>query len=933
MANIIGTNGNDTLVGSELADTINGLAGNDTITGKGGDDTLTGGGGKDQFVYKQSVRSPYQDGTDTITDFGGVGKGINPAAVIAEVDTLKFEDNDLFTARNLLLTQNGSNLEITFEAFENFETDRFLALDARRAKVILQNFKLENLQNLKASGARPAIGNILFNGQTSITDSFNVLDANSTDTSLGIKNTVTFLNDLDNNIIGLDDSDDVVNGQGGNDYLDGKTGNDLLRGGVGKDTLIGSIGNDTLIGGVGNDSLVDGTGDENLNVNYSQSNNLLCGGDGNDYLFAYGDYTDDLSGVISFRNPISGSNTLNGGTGDDRLDASFSIGNNTLIGDAGEDILIAYYSTGNNLLSGGTGNDSLSVSGFYSFQRDVGILYASGSNTLNGDAGDDRLDASFSTGNNTLNGGTGNDTLDAGTSFGNNLLNGGDGNDSFYVRTPYDSPFVGGRYPALSSLVTQTVDGGKGDDFLSAYYTYDPKRITSTFNATTNSGSITADMYRVSYKNIERLNISGTDYNDLIVGSNGNDTLFGGYGGNDTIDGGKGDDLLSVNYLSDYNYSYATGGITTTFNATTNSGSITAGTNRISYKNIEQLNISGTDYNDLIVGNNGNDTLFGGYGGNDTIDGGKGNDLLSVFYSSDEGITTTFNSTTNISSIRAGTNGVSYKNIEQLNITGTDYNDLIVGSNGNDTLSGGFGGNDTIDGGKGNDTLFGGYGGNDTIDGGKGDDLLSVSYSSDEGITTTFNPTTNIGSITAGTNRVSYKNIERLDISGTQQNDLIVGNNGNDTLSGGYGGNDTIDGGKGDDSLIASYLGNSTLYGGEGNDSLSVYYPLEPASGTTTFAFNNFNEGIDRLDYLNATNELIQVSAAGFGGGLSTPSLQASQFTIGTSATTKTQRFIYDSATGGLFFDQDGSASGFTQVQFAQISGGLTLTENNFVVV
>ncbi|MCC5657049.1 calcium-binding protein [Nostoc sp. XA010] len=739
---------------------------------------------------------------------------------------------------------------------------------------------------------------------------------------------------------------------------------------------------------MGNDSLVDGTGDDNLNVNYSQSNNLLCGGDGNDYLFAYGDYTESPEGLIDFRNPISGSNTLNGGIGDDRLNASFSTGNNLLSGGTGEDILIAYYSTGNNLLSGGTGNDSLSVSGFYSFFRDAGILYASGSNTLNGNAGDDRLDASFSTGNNTLNGGTGNDTLNAETSFGNNLLNGGDGNDSFYVRTPNNSPLVSGRYPALSSLVTQTVDGGIGDDLLSAYYTYDPKRITSTFNATTNSGSITGDMYRVSYKNIERLNISGTQYNDLIVGSNGNDTLSGGFGGNDTIDGGKGHDLLSVNYLSDdYNYSYATGGITTTFNPTTNSGSITAGTkNRISYKNIEQLNIIGTQYDDLIVGNNGNDTLSVGYGGNDTIDGGKGNDVLSVDYrdSAAGGITTTFNATTNIGSITAGTNGVSYKNIEQLNIIGTEYDDLILGSNGNDTLSGGFGGNDTIDGGKGNDTLFAGYGGNDRIDGGKGDDVLSVSYSSDEGITTTFNPTTNIGSITAGTNRVSYKNIERLDISGTQQNDLIVGNNGNDTLSG-YGGNDTIDGGKGDDVLSVSYSnaeekitstfnaitniglitagtarisyknieqlditgtqyddlivgsngndtlkgysGNDTLTGGKGNDSLIGEV------GIDTFAFNSFNEGIDSIDEFYATNELIQVSAAGFGGGLSSGTLETNKFTIGTSATTNTQRFIYNLATGGLFFDQDGSASSFTQVQFAQLSAGMTLTEKNFVVV
>ncbi|MBD0389489.1 MAG: calcium-binding protein, partial [Nostoc sp. C3-bin3] len=57
------------------------------------------------------------------------------------------------------------------------------------------------------------------------------------------------------------------------------------------------------------------------------------------------------------------------------------------------------------------------------------------------------------------------------------------------------------------------------------------------------------------------------------------------------------------------------------------------------------------------------------------------------------------------------------------------------------------------------------------------------------------------------------------------------------------------------------------------------------------------------------------------------------QFTLGTSATTSTQRFIYDNSTGGLFFDQDGSAAKFTQVKFAQLSVGLTLTNNNFVVV
>ncbi|MHC5597647.1 MAG: hypothetical protein ACYTXC_17195 [Nostoc sp.] len=82
----------------------------------------------------------------------------------------------------------------------------------------------------------------------------------------------------------------------------------------------------------------------------------------------------------------------------------------------------------------------------------------------------------------------------------------------------------------------------------------------------------------------------------------------------------------------------------------------------------------------------------------------------------------------------------------------------------------------------------------------------------------------------------------------------------------------------------------------------------------------------------NASNELIRVSAHDFGGGLSEGSLQTSQFTIGTSATTSEERFIYNSATGALYFDQDGSASGFTQQKFAQLSTGLSLTNNNFAL-
>ncbi|MBW4678475.1 MAG: FG-GAP repeat protein, partial [Desmonostoc geniculatum HA4340-LM1] len=43
--------------------------------------------------------------------------------------------------------------------------------------------------------------------------------------------TTTFLNDLNNNIAGFYNSNDVINGQGGNDIINGNNGDDLLRGG------------------------------------------------------------------------------------------------------------------------------------------------------------------------------------------------------------------------------------------------------------------------------------------------------------------------------------------------------------------------------------------------------------------------------------------------------------------------------------------------------------------------------------------------------------------------------------------------------------------------------------------------------------------------------------------------------------------------------
>ncbi len=240
---LIGGAGNDSITGDAGNDTIIGGSGNDTITGGRGNDTLTGGGGNDIFIYN------FGDGIDTITDFGGVGKGSNlSAAVIAKVDTLIFQGGSSdFTAQNLLLTQNDRNLEITFQGLAD-------------AKVILENFALENLENLsKSTGANVDLGNIQFS-QGDLRDSFDVVNANSTQSTPFGKNRVTFLNDLNNNVNGFDQSNDVINGQGGDDYINGNSGNDLLRGGAGNDTLLGGAGDDILVGGADDDLLTGGSG-------------------------------------------------------------------------------------------------------------------------------------------------------------------------------------------------------------------------------------------------------------------------------------------------------------------------------------------------------------------------------------------------------------------------------------------------------------------------------------------------------------------------------------------------------------------------------------------------------------------------------------------------------------------------------------------------
>jgi Ca2+-binding RTX toxin-like protein len=192
---------------------------------------------------------------ERIIGFDGIGTGTSPdAATLSEADILLFEGEGL-TARHMLLNQKDKDLVVTFEGISD-------------VSVILQDFAIEDFDNIgQGPGTISNQGNVIFVPQGfDATNSIfefegifeDVLDIFNDDWEkphVLNKNTVTFLNALDNITSGFDASDDVINGLEGNDVLNGLSGDDLLRGGDGNDTVLGGSGSDTLIGGSGNDFL------------------------------------------------------------------------------------------------------------------------------------------------------------------------------------------------------------------------------------------------------------------------------------------------------------------------------------------------------------------------------------------------------------------------------------------------------------------------------------------------------------------------------------------------------------------------------------------------------------------------------------------------------------------------------------------------------
>ncbi len=262
-------------------------------------------------------------------------------------------------------------------------------------------------------------------------------------------------------------------------------------------------------------------------------------------------------------------------------------------------------------------------------------------------------------------------------------------------------------------------------------------------------------------------------------------------------------------------------------------------------------------------------------------------------------------------------------------LLGGDGGEVLHGEDGDDRLSG-LGGDDALNGGNDKDTLYGGAG-DDTVLGGADTDLIYGGAHEDQVTGEAGNDTLYGGAgddtLSGGSNEdLIYGGADDDRLEGEGSADRLYGGAGDDTVDGGTN-NDTVSGGAGDD-LVLGNSGNDSLYGGWGRDTMTG------GTGADVFVFNTAPEGmVDEITDFSVIDDTIRLEDSAFLS-LSAGALAAAAFVANTSglATTAAHRVIYETDTGALFFDADGTGT-TARVHFATLSAGLALTNADFLVV
>ncbi|MBN2816260.1 MAG: hypothetical protein JXQ67_06215 [Campylobacterales bacterium] len=848
--NITGSNsGDDTIIGNLDANILKGLGGSDTLYGEEGDDVVDGGDGAD-ILYggddQDTLLGSYGD--DTL--FGGLGNDILDGGVGS--DTISYEgatnavsvrlDTGLATGEgvdSILNVENvlGSDFNDTIRGDGETNTlsgglgeDSIFGEDGD--DTLLGGDGADTL-----SGGR-GVDRLYGEDDIGTLDSSLLDMASYKDVTSGVGinvdlrndnitqakvlndgyNTSDYLYDIENiqgsnyaDLIIGDTGANYILGEDANDTLQGGEGNDTLDSGAGDDSLQGDLGNDTLLGGSGTDTAIYANASNAIKVDLGVYDgagfNVSEDGEGTqDRLVGVEnvigtDISAESDTIIgdSANNIIvglDGDDTLKGGSGLDTLDGGD--GNDTLFGGADADIL-----------DGGAGDHDIVD---YSDVTANGVKVNLQTGIATGD-GEDRL-----YGIEDVRGSNLDDTLSGDSSI--NTIYGGDGAD-----------ILEGGEKALASLDADLLYGEAGDDTLRGDGGSDTLdggvgSDTADYSTVTNSTNtgIDADLTRITqqvsedgYGSADELigieNISGTEYEDIIKGSdntaevnilwgNGSDDSFIASDGADSIVGGSGKDTIDYCALTNGTNS----GIVMDFDSIVDEKSIVKTTATASYvdkvQSIER--IIATQYSDDIKGDAGDNEYFG-MGGDDTILGQSGDDTLD----------------------------------------GGDGNDTLEGGDGDDSLYGGSD-TDTLVGGRGDDFLDGGAG-FDTVDYTSAGAKISLAGSTVSGADTGLDILNDVELIYAtlyGDTLVGDSSVNILD--GRGGNDTILGLDGADTLYG-YTGSDTINGGLGNDVLIGgsdadvNTVGfNEVLIGGVSINDLNsvVNVDLESESSATVLSFN-----------------------------------------------------------------------------------------------
>jgi len=786
-------------------------------------------------------------------------------------------------------------------------------------------------------------------------------------------------------IVGTNDAakGDRINGLGGNDTIWAKAGNDTINGGRGNDFVHGEAGNDVITDTEGDDLI---WGDDGADwINAGSGIDQVFGGSGNDTLYGgteadviEGGAGNDLiygdNGANSTIGDFSGADVLAGGDGNDTIYGGG--GDDGIDGGDGDDEI--HGGTGLNLMTGGLGNDKF-------------IMDATSDgtgNAMDGGLGYDVADYSASNGTVPVPGGprTG---ININMSVPNPAVVAVPF-DTFIdveglIGTGFNDTLVGGAIivnvyvtDPLTGLPVPGPDGRLQLDLLASTGASAGFQIADVFGAPEIGTDALGNPVLVAID----FNIDGGEGADIVRGGDGNDTLNGGAGA-DTLAGGIGDDVYVVDNVGDVIYegwtldpasglpivdvltgqnvplplaaqdgadrvetSLTQFSLDTLSNQASVALGFAANTRRLAF--IEDLTYTGnSDFNgtgnaldNILTGNTGADSLFG-LAGQDTLHGGAGNDTLS----------------------------------------GGDGNDLLNGDLGNDSLLGGAG-NDSLVGGDGTDTLVGGAG-SDRLRGGVGADRFVLTAAADSGTTTATRDV--IEDFVVGTDKIDVSQLGTFawindaaaftargqlryrvdlrdnqviiegntdgnnataefsiaitpmtDAAGLQATDFIGVTGGVVTPQNPVGGQ-TMNGTTGRNTMTGTSLadtlnglgGNDTLNGGLGNDTLTG------GTGRDVFVFNTAPGAgnVDTITDYNVANDTIWLSRAVFTGiGNANTTLSTAAFVVGSQAADASDRIIYNNLTGALLWDADG-AGGVAAVQFAQLSAGLTMNNQEFRVI